>query len=164
MVEEKKEKNLKKLKEAYDGFLKKYKLPEFKFINENFEVESIDVHETDLLLKAIRKHITEKIFFTLRTLEMFMNAQNAPVFILKIMKHFSESEKDLIKALYKRIAQYEIEAFGLEAIYDEKKEADFIRGACEDWKEVAVDLNKIYLAMKASYNREQKKSDGSYWG
>jgi hypothetical protein len=95
---------------------------------------------------------------------MFLNAQNAPLFILKVIKHFSESEKDLIKNLYKKMSNYEIEAFGLEAIYDEKKEADFIIRIAEDWKIISMELNKIYLSMHSSYNRENKKSDGTYLG
>lgn len=164
MVESKKEYNLKKLKESYEVFRKKYNLPEFKFVNDNFEIESIDSEDTELLLKAIRKHITEKVFFTLRTLEMFMNPQNAPVFIFKIIKHFSETEKELIKDIYKRMAYYEIDAFGLEGIYDEKKEAEFIKGIVNDWKVFAKDMDKIYSSMKTSYGRDSKKSDGSYFG
>jgi hypothetical protein len=161
---EKKEKNLPKLKEEYELLKKKYKLPDFTYLNENFEIENILVDDTQLLLKSIRKHITEKLFFTLRTLEMFANPQNAPMFMIKIIKHLSENEKDLTKQLYRKMSYYEIDAFGLESIYDEKKEADFIIKVSDDWKIFSQDLNKIYLAMKASYGREAKKSDGSYFG
>jgi hypothetical protein len=164
MSDNKKQNELVKLKEDYAILKKKYSLPEFKFINENFEVENIHASETELLLKAMRKHITEKLFFTLRTLEMLMNPQNAPLFIVKTIKFFNEADKDRIKNLYKKMAYYEMEAFGLEAIYEEKKEAEFIKQVCEDWLDLALDLNKIYQSMRLNYGRESRKSDGSYLG
>lgn len=156
--------NLEKLREKYELLKKKYGLPEFKFTNDNFEIENIDVKETELLAKMIRKHITEKIFYVLRSLEMFLNPQNAPLFIFDIIKSFSEPEKQLIKALYSKLSQYEIEAFGLEAGYNEKKEAEFIKKFSEDWKDISEDLNKLYVCMKENHKKESKKQNKSYLG
>jgi hypothetical protein len=168
MAEDKKSKkvdgNLKKLKENYEIFRKKYGFENFKFINENFEIENIDIVETELFLKQIRKHMTEKIFYILRTLETFMNPQNAPMFIFNIIKYFSEAEKELIQDLYKKLAKYEIEAFGLESTYGEKKEADFIKKVSEDWKEISSDLDRLYISMKSNHDKDSKKSDKSYFG
>jgi hypothetical protein len=163
-MKEKKEIAAVELKEAYELLRARYKLPEFKFLVENFEIGNIDENEKDILLKAIRKHITEKLFFTLRTLEMLINGQSAPMFMLKVMKSFNEHEKDTIKNLYQKMSKYELEAFGLEIIYDEKKEAEFISEVVADWKFFAEDLNKIFIAMKANYGRDSGKSRGSYLG
>ena len=156
--------DLKKLKKEYEIFKLKYNLPEFSFINENFEIESIDAEETELFLKRIRKHMTEKIFYVLRSLEVFLNAQNAPLFMFDIIKSMTAVEKEHIRELYKRLAQYEIEAFGLEAKYDEKKEAEFIVKFCKDWKEASGDLVQIYGFMKEGYKKQGKKENKSYLG
>lgn len=155
--------DIESLKANYDLLKKKYSLPEFKFLNENFEIENIDP-ESEIILKAIRKHVTEKVFYVLRSLETFMNPSNAPMFIFDIIKMLSESEKELIKNLYNRIVVYEVEAFGLEAEYDEKNEAEFIKRVSLDWKDISLDLKKIYSAMKISDTREAKKSEKSYFG
>jgi hypothetical protein len=157
-------KNLEKLKQNYELLRKKYSLPEFKYLNENFEIENIEIGETELLSKMIRKHMTEKIFYVLRSLEMFINPQNAPLFIFDIIKSFNETEKHLIKDLYSKIAQYEIEAFGLEAGYNEKKEAEFIKKFSEDWKDISEDLGKIYGAMRDGHKKDSKKQNKSYLG
>ncbi len=151
------------LKQNYEILKKKYVLPEFKFLNDNFEIENIDP-DSEIILKAIRKHTTEKIFYTLRTLETFVNPANAPMFIFDIIKLLKDSDKELIKKLYDKIVVYEIEAFGLEAEYDEKNEADFINQISSDWKDISADLKKIYLAMKITDTVEVKKTEKSYFG
>lgn len=156
-------KDIEQLKANYEPIRKKYSLPEFKFLNENFEIENIDP-ESEIILKVIRKHVTEKVFYVLRSLETFMNPTNAPMFIFDIIKGLSESEKELIRTLYNRIVVYEVEAFGLEAEYDEKNEAEFIKMVSAAWKDISTDLKKIYSAMKIESPRESKKSEKSYFG
>jgi len=168
-MEEKKKKqekvgNIAKLKESYEIIRKKYGLLDFKFMNENFEIENIDCAETELLIKQLRKHMTEKVFYILRTLEAFSNPQNAPMFIFNIIKSFSESEKELIADLYKKLAKYEIDAFGLEASYDEKKEVELIKKIGTEWKEISDDLSKLYVSMKTNHEKDNKKANKSYLG
>ena len=155
--------NLEKLKKSYEALKKKHKLPNFKYLNENFEIELIS-EETDILLKRIRKQIMEKVFWNLRTLETFINPQSAPIFIFSIIKSFSQQDKDLVGSLYKKLAEFEVEAFGLEAVYDEKAEAALIRRIVDSWKDVSTDLNKLYESMKKNYNLEFKKQSKSYFG
>jgi hypothetical protein len=167
-MEQKKQKNnelkdIEQLKISYELLKKKYALPDFKVMNDTFEIENIDGY-SELILKAIRKHMTEKIFYVLRSLEMFLNAQNAPLFIFNVIKQFSESEKELISELYQKTAGYEIEAFGLEAEYDEKKEAEFIKKFSQEWASISADLKKIYLAMKEGHKKDSKKTEKSYFG
>jgi hypothetical protein len=151
------------LKQKYNLLKEKYSLPEFKFVNENFEIENID-SESELIVKAVRKHMTEKIFYVLRSLEMFMNPQNAPLFVFNIIKLMSEPDRELIKQLYDKISGYEIDAFGLESEYDEKKEAEFVKKFCAEWKEISGDLKQIYSAMKDSHKKDSKKQEKSYFG
>ncbi len=156
--------DLRQLKAEYDKVKSKYGLPEFSFMNENFEIENIESQNTELLLKIIRKHMTEKIFYILRSLEIFLNAQNAPLFMFDIIKAMTAPEKEHIRELYKKMARYEIDAFGLEAKYDEKKEAEFIKKFCTDWKDISEDLIKIQSFMKEGYRKHEKKQDKSYVG
>jgi len=167
MVEEHKEKKKSKLdllKEQYKPLQNKYSLPEFKILNENFEIETLAGEETEVLLKRIRKHLTEKISAGLRALEMFLNPQNAPIFIFKVIKSFTSTDKEVLDRTYNKFAGFEIEAFGLENDYDEKKEAEFIKKVCGEWKEICEDFNRIYSSMKLSYKKESKKHDKSYFG
>ena len=111
---------LTKLKKEYEIIKKKYALPDFKFMNETFEIETIPSEDTELFLKRIRKNITEKISSGLRAMEMFLNPQPTPIFLFKIIKAFSSDDKVIIEELYHKFTYFEIEAFGLENCYVEK--------------------------------------------
>jgi len=156
--------NLKQLKEDYEKLRKKYGLPEFSFLNENFEIEDICYDETELLLKKIRKQIMEKIAFELRVLEMLINPQNAPLFIFNIIKYFNEEDKKVINTLYKKLNQIAIEIFGLDIEYKEEKEAEFIKNFMRTWKEVQSDLRKIEKAMRRCSSFGNKNNKKSYLG
>jgi hypothetical protein len=156
--------NLKKLKDNYSLFVKKYGFLDFAYMNENFEIENIDIDETELFIKIIRKHMTEKIFYILRTLETFLNPQNAPMFVFDMIKSFSEADKELVREIYNKLGKYEIEAFGLESFYEEKKEAEFVKQVSNEWKDISNDLKKLSIIMKDNYNKDSKKQTKSYFG
>ena len=157
-------KEFKEFKEKYETLRKKYDLPDFKFMNENFEIENVACEETELLAKKIRKQMMEKISLSFHSLEMLKNPQNAPLFIFSMIKSFSPSDKDNLELLYNKFAGFEIEAFGLETYYDEKKEIEFIKKVCKEWKEVCSDFNKIYESMKSGNKPDSKKHQKSYFG
>jgi len=161
---EKEKSSLDKFKEKYKKLASKYSLPDFKYINENFEVENIVLEDTDLILKKIRKQIMEKVFWHLRTLETFINPQSAPLFIFNIIKGFNEEDKKSVGKLYKVFAKFEVEAYSLEIDYNEEKEAELINHICKKWKDINEDLRGLYDSMKKSYDQEAKKQDKSYFG
>jgi len=156
--------DLQKFRKEYQLLQEKYKLPELKFLNDNFEIENIFVEGSELFIKRIRKQMTEKISSGLRALEMLMNPQNTPVFIFNIIKSFSASDKENVRELYKKFTEFEIEAFGLENLYDEKKEVEFIKKVAGEWKEISESLNKLYQAMKSGHKQDSKKDEKSYFG
>lgn len=155
---------LNQFKIDYKKLQLEYKLPNYNFLNENFEIETIAFEETDIILKKIRKQILEKISSGLRALEMFLNPQNAPLFIFQIIKTFSKTDKDIIDNLYTKFAEYEILAFGLENSYKEEKEAEFIKHVCDNWREIVEDFDRLFNSMRVNYKKESKKNDKSYLG
>lgn len=152
------------LKRGYELLRSKYGLPEFKFLNENFEIEDLSDTETDLLLRKIRKQMFEKINGVMRMLETFTNPSNAPMFLLNIMKGFGEDEKKTIEAIYKQLTPYAVDSFNLEIRYNEKKEADMINKISGDWPKLCEGMDKIYLSMKSGSEKEAGKKEKSYFG
>jgi len=163
-MEMEKENKLEKLKQDYGLIRGKYKLPDFKFMNENFEIESIAEEDTELLVRKVRKNVRDKVHAMINVFETFINPTSAPMFVFNVIKGFTQGEKEVIEKLYKKFAELEIDAFNLEITYNEKAEAEYIRKVCELWKNSEKDLNKIYESMKASYGLETKKSEKSYFG
>ena len=159
-----KENKLEKLKADYEKIRMKYSLPNFQFMNEDFEIELIAEENTEILVRRVRKNVRDKIHAMIVVFETFINPTSAPMFVFNIIKGFNNDEKEIIEKLYKKFAELEIDAFNLEVKYDEKAEADYIKKVCELWKSSELDLKKIYESMKASYGLESKKSDKSYFG
>ena len=81
-----KESSLEELKKDYLILQKKYKMPSFKELNEEFDIEKAAEHETDCLIREIRKAIMDKVIAYLRFVEMLLNPSNAPMFFFALVK------------------------------------------------------------------------------
>jgi len=134
-----KENKLEKLKKDYEKNRVKYNLPDFKFMNENFEIELIADDDIELLVRRVRKNVRDKIHAMISVLETFLNPTSAPMFVFNIIKGFGNGEKEIIEKLYKKFAELEIDAFNLEITYNEKAEAEYIKKVCELWKNSELD-------------------------
>jgi len=155
------ESNVEKLKVKYKPLMKKYSLPDFKTLNENFEIGLVS-EDTDLILKRVRKQMMEKVFGIIRTLETFLNPQNAPIFVFNIIKLFSQEDKERISKIYEQLSSYEVDSFGLEIEYSEDHEAELIKVISKDWVDVQKGLVLVYKAMGSK--KESKKEDKGYFG
>lgn len=156
--------SLEDLKKNYELLRKQYGLPEFKLLNENFDIENILIYEGDLLIKKIRKQITEKIYSYLRLFEVILNPSNAPLFIFNLLKSMSVEDKDKAQKLYRDLSKFEIDSFELEVIYNPKKEAQMIKEIYDSWQPLSKELIDFFLNLKNKYNFDSKKSEKSYFG
>jgi hypothetical protein len=159
-----KEWNLSELKKGYEPLAKKYKLPSFEKLNEEFDIERIAEKETDFILREIRKAVADKIIAYIRFLELLMNPSTGPMFFFMIVKGLSANDKSLIDSTYKRIVKFEIEVIPLDNSYSEKKEAEFISKIYKDWQEIKEDINKIVEIIKENWEKQDKKEDKEYFG
>ncbi|MFH0831586.1 MAG: hypothetical protein V1886_01850 [archaeon] len=155
---------LEKLKNDYEKFRKKYNLPGFQQLNEEFEIERIAEHETDLLLREIRKAITEKAVAFLRFLELMINPSAAPFFLLSVIKHLNASDKKVVNEIYRNVCDFEIKAIALDMKYSEKAEVEFIKYASGKWQKMHPDLQELSRAIDKAWNASFEKKERSYFG
>jgi len=153
---------LAKLKKDYLVLAEKYKLPSFKELNENFEIEKID-KDTDILLRDVRKVMMEKIVNSLGFLEMFLNPMNAPRMYLAYMKSMGEEERKCIEKIYGLFAGLNITALEGEIDYSEKKEAETIKEIFKAWINSKPDFMKLFAGMKKP-NGDVVRKERSYFG
>lgn len=156
---------LKKLKEDYSKIQKKYGLPNFDKLNEDFKVEKVAQEETDFLVREIRESMGETLENFLRFLEIVLNPVNAPMFLFPIIKSLSAEEKNKLAELYKKLSKLEMDAIKL-MDYSEKKEAEFIKNAYNLWQEIKRDSIKIIESVekKSEINTKTEKSEKGYFG
>lgn len=156
--------SLEKIKKQYEPFKRKYKLPEFSKLNEEFEIEKIQEKETDFILREIRRAISDKVAAFLRFFELFVNPQAAPVFVLTSLKNLTSKEKEIIERSYKELVELELAAVSLDISYNEAKEAQAILRAIKKWQELKPDLEEVTAAILRVQQKRGEKKEKSYFG
>lgn len=159
-----KEFDLKKLKEDYKIFQKRYDLPSFEKLNEDFQIEKVSESETDFILKGIRLCITEKFFNYLRFIESILNPSNGPMFVFALIKTLGLKDREKLAELYKKIAKVDVSILELDLEYSEKKEADSIKKYCEMWQDIKKELLEIVEVIKKNWDTKIEDSGKGYFG
>lgn len=135
------------LKRDYLKFEKKYGLPSFKKLNEDFEVYKID-NDSDILLKVIRKVMVDKIVNSLGFVEMLMTPMNAPIMYHGYIKSMSVEDKESLDKIYSVFAELSINSLEREVDYSEEKEAKMIKKIYKKWDESRPAFRRILADIK----------------
>ncbi|MEK6817610.1 MAG: hypothetical protein AABX80_02305 [Nanoarchaeota archaeon] len=154
---------LKKLKEEYFKIQKKYDLPSFDKLNEDFRIEKVAETETDFLIREIRESIGGTLENFLRFVEAILNPVNVPMFLFPIIKSLNTEEKNKLSEIYKKISKLEIDAMKL-LDYSEKKEAEFINESFKLWQEIKKDFVKIIESAEKKLDAKIEKTEKGYFG
>ena len=154
---------LKKLKEDYFKVQKKYGLPDFDKLNEDFKIEKAAQTESDFLVREIRESMGETLENFLRFVEAILNPVNVPMFLFPIIKSLSAEEKNKLSEIYKKLSKLEIDAMKL-IDYSEKKEAEFIKNSYAVWQEIKKDFVKIIEPLEKRMDIKSEKSEKGYFG
>ena len=148
--------SLEDLKKNYEILRKKYSLPNFNEMNRDFEIEKLQEKETETLSREIRRVMVDKNLAYLKFIEMFMNPSNAPMFFLALVKTLDSDSKKLLEELYKDLGMYEIKSIRLDNIYDEKKDAEFIKAYYKKWQDIKEKFEKIMKSVEDSWEKKRE--------
>jgi hypothetical protein len=153
---------LKEIKKEYDVLARKYKLPDFKTLNEELEAERVN-HESDTVLRAVRKAMMEKIINMLGFLEMFINPVNVPRMYMPYIKAIGAGDKKEIDRIYEDFSAITMEGLDLEVDYSEKAEAEFIRKVFDKWNSIKPSMRSIIANMRRPKSEDNKR-ERNYYG
>ncbi len=151
------------LKSEYDTMAKKYSLPKFESLNEDFNVEKIK-KETAYILRTVRRAMMDRVASYLGFIEALAHPVNAPPFMLVYIKSIDEEDKNNIESIYKEINDINLSTFILEIDYSEKAEAEAIKSIYERWGKVKQKFKKIFSGMQKSWNAISEKKEKTYFG
>ncbi|MBX4212499.1 hypothetical protein KW787_03545 [Candidatus Pacearchaeota archaeon] len=152
---------LKMLREQYSFLAKKYSLPSFNELNEDFEIDKID-RESDTLIRVVRKVMMEKIVNSLTFLEMLINPVNTPRIYFSYIRSITPEDKKIIDELYTIFGELSISSLDLEIDYSEKKESDVVRKIYSTWKATKPNFRVIIANMRKPNGFTKKEK--SYFG
>jgi hypothetical protein len=155
--------DLKELKAKYIVFEKKYKLPSFNSLNEDFEIEKITL-ESDLVLRVIRKLMMDKIIGFLNFFErLSTNPSGMPRIYFPYIKAMNADDKAQIDKIYDALGEVNLLSFELEISFNEKQEAEMIKRIFVTWNALKPDLLKVVKRIEHPDNHTAKK-EKSYFG
>lgn len=153
----------KEIEKQYGELSKKYKLPDFKELDSEFEIS--DIEKTNFLLRAIIRRIAEKLDFYTTMLEEILQPVTSNLYVIHETRFFDENEKRQMYNLYCRMMDFNRQSIiiSLENNYD--NEVDFINSFFNKWKEIKEELLVYVNKMKDSWHTESEiKEDLGYLG
>lgn len=153
---------MKNIEEQYDKF-KKYGLPSFKDLNNEFEIASIE-NENFLLREIISKVVDRTEFFS-RLFEDLLQPDPSLLRSMQEAKIFNEEERKSIYAIYKKLMVINRKSVEVSLNRNEKEEANFINKTFDEWKELKTSISQIVDKIKDSWKKETySKEKLSYLG
>jgi hypothetical protein len=152
------------LKGEYGKIKEKYNLPEFVKLSEDFDINKVDDKESTYLVRSIRRSMNEKISAYLHLLELFINPNSPPLFILSALRGLEGPEKESIKEMYKELSRIQVEVMKMDTIYDEKKEALFIINTFNQWQKIKPKMIKIIDKIGEGIEKEEVSKERGYFG
>lgn len=155
---------LEKLKKEFSKLQKKYSLPHFERLNEDFGIEKAAESESDFPIKEIRKQISEKVYNYLRLMETMINPVNAPMSILSVVKTLSVEDKSRLTEVYKKLVKVELQLVLTDVEFSEKKEADFIRDTYKVWRETKTEISEVLGKVEKSWETKTESNGRKYFG
>jgi large-conductance mechanosensitive channel len=158
------EQKLEKLKKEYEALKKKHDIPDFKDLNEDFNIEKIAESETEILIREVRKFMGDKMMNYMRFIENLLNPVNVPMFIFSIVKLLNAEEKKELSEIYKEIMKKEIQFIELDLEFNEKKEAEFVKNAYEFWQRIKKDMLKIMDKINKKWDNKFESNSKGYFG
>ena len=154
----------KEIEKQYNELGKKLRLPDFKEIDNEFEIS--DLEETKFLLRAIIRRIAEKLDFYTTMLEEVLQPDTSNLYALHETRHFDDNDKKQMYELYTRLMNFNRQSIEISLTHNEDEEVEFIKNLLNEWKILKRDLLKFVKKMRTSWNTEEAdiKEDLGYLG
>lgn len=155
---------LEELKIEYNKLEKKYSLPEFEQLDEEFEIRGIELNKSGILIKAILRWITNKLNIFMNYLEPVVATPPQNIHSLIEIRNISDEDRRRMFEFYKEISVLLHENLSVE-LKSEKEIAQQIKKIWKLWprikKEEISFLEKITMAWEKKEEDQKVKAEYS---
>ena len=142
----------------------KYKLPDFKKLDNEFEISTIQgIDNNKFLLRFIRRKMNEKIIFFCRIIERILYPSQPNIITMVESKAFTEEEKQSISEFYKKLMHYEKESINLDVDENESLTVKYINDVEKIWPEVKKQVLEMTKKMQNSWSEKEIQTESSYF-
>lgn len=156
---------MKDLKERYLVLQKKYKLPSFEDLNNEFELLSLPpLEEIAKPLSFIRRRISDRIAWACNLLQTLLQPNLGSFITMYEAGLFDKTEKNTISQLLRDLMILERESLCIDMDGTEEQDAQYILSVMKVWPQHKKELRKISEKMKQGWREERKPTQSSYLG
>lgn len=150
------------LEKDYELLRKKHALPKFEELDAEFDIHCIE--DGKLLIKDIREKIAEKSDNFCMIIEEVLQP-DTKISNLYESRVFSDSDKEKIFRLFKRLMMIKRKAAFLMLKNSDKEDAEFIRESFKEWHELKEQLSPMFEKLVEAWETETDiKEELSYFG
>ena len=151
------------IEKEYSKLSKKYKLPKFKEIDNEFEISTLE--SPSFLIKNILRKIEEKLGFYIEVIGNLVHPDASSLSSMYEIRYFSDDEKDEIYNLFKKLMKVDRSIVEVVLENDEKKQAEFLNKFFSNWLGTKKELLKYIEKMKESWEKQSTiEEDTAYFG
>lgn len=146
----------------YNQLRKKYKLPEFKDLDDEFEISRVRSINQKFLLRVIRRKILDKIVFFCRILEMVIYPSSNSVIAMQEAGNFPEEDKPKVIELIKKLMYLERDCVRIDISPSTEKDAEFIKNVFREWEPLKKQMTGYTEKIRDGWKKEEEKKKLSY--
>ncbi len=153
-------------KQAYEVWQKKYNLPAFKILEDEFDLYLSDVEKIpkDVVLASIRRRMQEKIGGVVHLMEEITFPNNGSIVSLHEAKFLSDAQKETVGALMQKMMFFERKALILDLKPAISTDAEFINSFMKEWPEMLKQLVTVLESLRDGWKETDKKEILHYFG
>ena len=151
------------IEQEYNKLSKKYKLPKFKDIDEEFEISNLE--NSRFLINNILRKIAEKLEFYIEVIGNLVHPDASSLSSMYEIRFFSDDEKKDMYMLFKKLMNANRGVLELILVNDDKRRADFLNKFFNEWLIMKKGLVSNIDKMKESWEKESTiEEDLGYFG
>jgi hypothetical protein len=148
---------------SYKELLKKLKLPDFKILDDEFEISSLESEK--FLLRNILRKIEEKLESSVTFIGSIVQPDGTTLSGMHETRFLTGDEKNNMYLLFKKMMKSYREIEELLISNDENGQASFLNIFLPDWIKMRIELRKYLAKMKESWTHETtREEDVGYFG
>lgn len=153
-------KKLDKIKKTYSSLQKKYKLPDFDKVYQEFEI--VDIEE-DFVLKSVLSRMRKKIVNCIGIILPPIHPNDSSLHSLIESDILSKEEKHNMYKLYRKLNHLYHNSLA-SSFKDEKNIAESIKIIWKQWPEIKNEMANILSKLTAGWKKEAEEEKVEYYG
>ena len=154
-------------KKLYNYKARKYSLPPFEEIDNEFEIYDLFVSRRvppTYIIKNTQRFIVERFWGAINFLHNFLFPNQQSLILMEESQKFTEEEKEQISELMKKLTIIARKGAAIDIKNNEKEIAGYINELYKEWLNLKKDITEIADKNLAKWKSESKSEKRDYYG